>query len=315
MLKKLFYSFVALLILLNPVETIATATSSQEKIDEKFIQTTGAELFCRILGSGSPLIVIHGGAGYITHDYLLPHMEPLAKNNLVVFYDQRGLGRSTGELNPENINIKTYIEDIEAIRSFLGVKKISLLGHSWGGFLAMHYAFLHPESIDKLILVASMPGSSDDLGLFFTEITKRLTPYQEKLEKIESSELYLSGDPQTVENQLKIVFQTYMYCPENVNKLNLLKTKKAILNGFKVWDIFKEQIFMKPYDLTNDMSTLQCPTLIIHGDADPTPFSAAENLKEVIPSSKLIKINQCGHFPFVEQPEVFFKVIKDFLTK
>jgi hypothetical protein len=54
-------------------------------------------------------------------------------------------------------------------------------------------------------------------------------PYQEKLDKIESSELYLSGDPRTVENQLKFVFQTYMYYPENINKLNLWKSQKAAL--------------------------------------------------------------------------------------
>jgi len=58
---------------------------------------------------------------------------------------------------------------------------------------------------------------------------------------------------------------------------------------------------------------LRCPTLIIHGDDDPIPFVTAENLKAAIPSSKLIKIDQCGHFPFVEQPEEFFNAINDFL--
>lgn len=316
MFRKLFGSIIiAATILLNSIGTIDAGDPaiSSRKIDEKFIQAKNAELFCKIIGSGDPLIVIHGGAGYITHDYLLPHMEPIADNNLVVFYDQRGLGRSTGEIIPEQVNIKTFIEDIDAIRSFLGAKKISLLGHSWGGFLAMHYAISYPESIDKLILLSSQPASFKDLGLFFTELEKRIAPYQEELKRIESSESFAAGDPQTVENHLKIFFRTYMHSPENVGKLNLWKSRNAALNGFKVWKIFEEHVFMKPHDLTDHLSTLRCKTLIIHGDSDPIPFSTAENHKAAIPSSKLIKIRQCGHFPFVEQPDEVFKAIKDFL--
>ena len=99
-------------------------------MQEKFIPTEKAELFCKVAGSGKPLIVIHGGAGFLTHDYLLPHLERLSENNLVVFYDQRGLGKSTGELTAESINLKSYVDDIEAIRKSLGAPKVSLLGHS-----------------------------------------------------------------------------------------------------------------------------------------------------------------------------------------
>lgn len=303
MLKKLIYSFVALIIF----------SAAIQQQNEKFIQSGDATLFCKILGSGSPIIVIHGGAGYLTHDHLLPHLEPLANHNQLIFYDQRGLGRSTGAIDAEHINLKTYLEDIETIRISLGAKKVSLLGHSWGSFLAVRYAILYPESVDKLILVSSMPASSNDLGLFFIELQKRLAPYHEKLEKIESSELYLSGDPETVENDQKLVFQTYMFCPENISKLNLWKSQKANQNSFKVWEIFKEQIFMKPYDITLQLKAIESPTLILHGDADPIPYVIAERLNAAIPDSKLIKIEQSGHFPFVEQPDCFFKAIENFL--
>lgn len=313
MLRNIVYRLISTLVLVNAFASAAAAPTAQIKNDEIFIPTSCAELFCHIMGSGDPIIVIHGGAGFITHDYLLSPLAPLAKNRQVIFYDQRGLGKSTGESYPEHINLKTYVEDIEVIRTSLGLKKVSLLGHSWGGLLAMHYALLYPNSIDKLILVSSMPGSSEDLGLFFSELPKRLAPYQEQLDKIESSELYLSGDPQTVENQLKMVFKTYMYSPENINQLNLRKSQKAAIKGFKIWEIFKEQVFMKPYDLTKALRKISCPTLILHGDVDPIPFVAAENLKAAIPSSKLIRMDQCGHFPFVEQPESFLKEVTGFL--
>lgn len=285
---------------------------SVQGTEEKFIQANGAELFTKVMGSGNPLVVLHGGAGFLTHDYLLPHLEPLAENNLVVFYDQRGLGKSTGDITPEQINIKTYVEDIEAIRTSLGLKKISLLGHSWGAFLALHYAMAHPENLDQMILIGSMPISSNDLGLFFKELTERLAPYQEKLKQLESSQSYLSGDPTTVAEDQTITFQTYLYSPDNITKINLWRSQKAILNGFKVWDIFKEQIFMKPYDLTANLKTVQTPTLIIHGEEDVIPFVTAVHLHEAIPNSKLVKIEQSGHFSFVEQPETVFQAIHNF---
>lgn len=283
--------------------------------EETYIKTEGATLYAETSGSGAPLIILHGGLGYLTHDYLLPYMDRLAKDNLVVLYDQRALGKSTGDPVPEQINLHTYIEDLDAVRASLGAKKISLLGHSFGSFLALHYALTHPESVDKLILTSSMPITSQDLSLFFPELAKRFAPYQEELQKIESSEAYLSGDPETVQNQLRIVFQTYMYDPENIKKVNLYRSQKEILNGFKVWDIFKEELFMKPYDMTDQLKKLTNKTLILHGDSDPIPYVTAEHMKDAIPSSTLIKIKQSGHFPFVEQPEPFFKAITEFLNE
>lgn len=301
---KFLCSLTAAALLLQPIDAI-----------EAYIKTEGASLYTQTMGKGSPLIILHGGAGYITHDYLLPHMQRLAKNNLIVLYDQRALGKSTGDPIPEQINLNTYIQDLDAIRASLGVNKVSLLGHSFGSFLALHYAITHPESVDKLILASSMPISTPDLGLFLTEYAKRVAPCANELQKIESSEAYLSGDPETAQNYLKIVYQTYLYDPENIHKLNLFKSQKEVLNGFKVWNIFKEQVFLQPYDMTDQLKKLQNKTLIVHGDVDIIPFAVAEHIKDALPSSTLIKIQNSGHFPFVEQPEPFFKAIEEFLTE
>lgn len=124
--------------------------------------------------------------------------------------------------------------------------------------------------------------------------------------------MYLAGDPQTVEKQQKLDFQTYLYCPEKIDQINLWKSQQANLHGFKIWEIFKESVFMQPYDLTESLTRLQCPTLIIHGVADPMPMVTAERLKALIPSAQLVKIEQSGHFPFVERPDEFFRAIENF---
>lgn len=280
---------------------------------EKFVPAENADLFCKMMGSGKPLIVLHGGAGYLTHEYLLPHLEPLSQDNLVVFYDQRGLGKSTGELTTEQINLKTYVNDIESIRKFLGVKKVSLLGHSWGGLLAMHYALSYPESVDRIILTNSMVASSNDVGLFFAELSKRIAPYQNEIKELESGELFQEGNPETVAHVSELYFQTYMYNPENVKKIKLWKSQKENLNGAKVWEIFKNQVFMQPFDILSEIKMIKCPTLIIHGNEDVLPLASSEHIHDAIGTSELVKIDQCGHFPFVEQPESFFKAIETFL--
>lgn len=290
------------------------AAPALKKVPEQYIQAGDAELYCIKMGSGSPVIVIYGGVGFLTHDYLLPHIVPLMKNHQVILYDQRGMGRSHSEINAEQINLKTYVEDIETIRLSQGCKKVTLLGHSWGGFLAMHYAILHPEAVDKLILVGSMPATSDEMGLFFAEVSKRLEPYQEELEQIESSALYKEGDPRTVEKDQKIVFQTYMYEPKNINRVKFLKSQQPNVNGFQIWELFKDEVFMQPYDLTDQLAKLKCPTLIVQGVVDPMPMVTAERLNALIPHSQLMKMDQCGHFPFVEQPDAFFKGVEAFLS-
>jgi len=313
MIHKLLSSLVVGLILSTSCQASIPDNAYQEQTQEKFIATEGAKLFCRIMGKGAPVIVIHGGPG-LSQEYLLPQMAHLAEHNLIVFYDQRGCGLSTGTLISEQINVKTYIEDIDAIRKSLGVEKISLLGHSWGGILGMQYAISHPKSVDKLILLSTMPASSEDLALFIAEWTQRTAPYREELHTIEASELYLAGDPQTVAKQLEIVFQTYMYRPEDVRKLSLRRSQKAALNGFKVYEIFLNEVFMKPFNLFNDLSKLQCPTLIIHGDTDPIPLTTAEHINKAIPHSRLSVIEHCGHFPYVEQPTELFEAIQNFLS-
>src|SRR4051794_31845293 len=106
--RTLLSALVVELILSVSCQATAPANAHQQQIHEKFIETDGSKLFCRIMGQGMPIVVIHGGAGCITQDYLLPYMARLAEQNLVIFYDQRGLSRSTGELSPEKINIQTY---------------------------------------------------------------------------------------------------------------------------------------------------------------------------------------------------------------
>jgi proline iminopeptidase len=284
--------------------------------EERHIDVGPAKIFCRVMGQvtgqGSPVLVIHGGPG-LCHDYLLPAMAELASNQKVIFYDQRGGGNSGGTIDPATITIDNFVEDIEAIRKAFGIGKISLLGHSWGGHLAMKYATRHPESVDKLILVSSAPANSEDFLLFMQEWTRRVGPYMKEIHLIEETNSYKRGDSETVAQTLKLTFRTYCFRPDDVEKLNLKFSPLANVNGLTSYKILSQNYLSKQFDLTADLKSLTCKTLILHGDVDPIPMLAARHIQESIRGSKLVVLNQCGHFPYVEKPEQFFFLVNEFL--
>lgn len=288
------------------ISCFITFLSAQDVISDD------AKLFCRTFGQGNPLLVIHGGPG-LSQEYLLPQMSELAENNLVIFYDQRGCGQSDGAINERSMTIDVFLNDIETIRKEFGLKKMTVLGHSWGGLLAMHYAINYPESVEKLILLNSIPASNEEFGLFIAEWMKRTAPIQDRLAQIYATEEFEQGDPSTHEHMHRLIFQTYCFLPEKAALLSLNSSRIALQNGEKVNELMRENVLMQPFNLHAKLQNVLMPTLIVHGEYDPVPYSTAQTIHNSIPGSKLFIIPRCGHFPYVEEPETLFKTIKDFL--
>lgn len=284
------------------------------EMEEKFVESTDAQLFCRTAGEGKALIVVHGGPG-LTQDYLLPQFYQLAENNFVIFYDQRGCGRSTGNINSKAMLMHTFVKDLEAIRKAFNLDTVSILGHSWGAFLAMQYAIDHPESVDKLILANALPSTSEGFALFAQESKCRLAPYQEEMDAISNTPAYEEGDPELFERLHRIMFGAYCYDPHSADLLDLRMSREAVLNCIKIHRMVFRNVFGKPYDLNASLTTLAMPTLIIYGDSDPVPSSTAETLHEHIVNSQYVILQHCGHFPHVEVPECFFETIHHFLIE
>jgi proline iminopeptidase len=281
---------------------------------EVFVKADGAELFCRVFGVGSPVIVIHGGPG-LSQDYLLPYMAKLGEHNCAIFYDQRACGLSTGDSTANVIRLETFVEDVELIRKAFGYQKVSILGHSWGGFLAVQYAIAHPESIDKLILLSTAPVSSEDFSLMLKEGAVRMAPYQEELKVIRETKGFAEGDPEINEKYFRITFRSYFFNSRKEDLLNFYMSPKALINGRKVSDLLEQNVFSKPFNFHDALKTLNMPTLIIHGDFDPIPHLTAQKIHEDIRGSTYILLRNCGHFPYVESPEDLFEYLGDFLQK
>lgn len=310
------YSIVLILAFGNVIAAPAKNKQTAKDKQTGYIQVTGGKLYYEQYGSknSNPVIVLHGGPGVLDSSYLLPQMAELAKENEVVFYDQRGSGKSLEfTLDNESINIESFINDLDAVRAKFGYNKFTLVGHSWGGLLAMAYAIKYPQYLNALVLTSSAPSDTAGFQVFAGEYVKRAQSIQPELAVIESSTKFVQGDPATVRQYFKDVFAIYFYKKEQVQDLTLVFTKEGVLSGRKVADLLMHN-YLSNYDLTTQLKTLQLPVLLIHGENDIVPLSTAQATQAAIPESQLVVLKDCDHFPYIEQPGAFFNDMQAFIN-
>ena len=257
-------------------------------------------------GAKTPLVVLNGGPGF-DHNYLLTSdaWDKLAARRTVVFYDQRGTGRS-GELKSgQSCTVADQVADLEALRAKLGAERIDLLGHSWGGLLAMAYAVRHPEHVAHLVLCdSSAPKWSDTeflLKNLFPEASERRDQYDV---------LAALGDAgasvAAVKEYLGMLFVSPRKRDEflaGANQLHLSGAVNEALNS----DLAR-------IDLGPLLGRLKMPVLVLTGrfDANVAP-STAWRIHKAIPGSRFEVFEQSGHLPFFEEPEAFVRSVERFL--
>jgi proline iminopeptidase len=279
---------------------------------EGFVPVKNAELFTREIGEGQPIIVIHGGPDF-DHTYLLPDMDRLADSYRLIYYDQRGRGKSRGELRLEDISIEQTIEDLEGLQNYLGLETVAILGHSWGGHVAMHYALQYPDRVSHMVLMNTAPASYEDHLLVRQDRLGRMAVHAEKLNALKSSAEFRVGDPETVAEYYRIMFSTTIKRPEHLERLNLNWTQEDILRGRAIEEQLMQGLFWSEgFTILPQLNGLHTPTLIIHGDYDWIPVPCAVHIAEAIPGARLAVLSDCGHFAYVEAPDEVHKVMDDF---
>lgn len=159
-----------------------------------FVPVDKAGLYFREIGQGQPIVVLHGGPD-LDLNYLLPEMDRLSAAFRLIYYDQRGRGRSAARVRPEDVSIESEAQDLERVREYFQLESLAVLGHSWGGVLAMEYALRHPRRVSQLILMNTAPASHDDYMLFRQERLKSAPADVEKLKALSSTPGYTEGDP------------------------------------------------------------------------------------------------------------------------
>ena len=286
---------------------------------EGFVRSGPARLYVRDVGQGMPIVVVHGGPDF-DHEYLLPEMDRLAESFHLVYYDQRGRGRSFSGEQPDDITMATEVDDLDQVREWFGFESIALLGHSWGGLLAMEYAIRHPERVSHLILMNSAPASRIDAIALREELARRRSPAQtERMNDLRSDPRFQAGDIDTEAEYYRIHFGTTLRNPDHleavVRRLRTAFTEIGIVAARAIEDkLYEETWSRNQYDLIPALHRLDMATLIIHGDADFVPIDVIRRIADAIPGSLLLVLSDCGHFAYLEQPEQARRSITAFLA-
>ncbi len=234
----------------------------------------------------------------------------------LIYYDQRGRGRSAKNVEPETVSIASEVEDLEHLRRYFRLDFLALLGHSWGCLLALEYAIRHPDRVSHLILMNTAPVSHDDWILFEQEMQKK--PHAQELEALERSPNYEAGDPETVTYANRLFFSTTVREPKNLERLvkNMTHglTKEAVLKVRRIArQLWNETLDFNGYDLTPKLKQISVPTLVIHGDYDFVPQVCASHIADAIPGARFVVLKETGHFAYIESMDEVRKEISKFI--
>ena len=295
----------------NEVETSVNET--ELAVEESTVNINGVDHYIKKVGTGAPVLVLHGGPG-LFHNILEPHFQSIAKKYQLIFYDQRGCGQTAFPTDTSTISVDNYVEDVEGIRNHLKLDKLTIIGHSWGGLLAMHYGSKYPGNLEKMILVAPAPANSDYTKETFGAMQdKRSSDESMELVKVMSSKEFEQRDPKVFLDAIKIGDRVNFDDVNNVDKLyeNVEFTTATANNLLLVNSIMEKNFF--EFDILDQLSNITTPTLIIHGANDNIPFYSSQTTQEHLGNARLVVISKSGHYPFVENQKDFNKEVKDFL--
>lgn len=282
------------------------------------IPVEGAALFVREIGAGPPLLVLHGGPDF-DHHYLLPDLDRLADGYRLITYDQRGRGGSAAGVRPEDVTLESEVADLDRVREHFDLSRVALLGHSWGGVLAMEYATRHPDRVSHLILLATAPASRADYELLRSQRRENEPHVMARLEELWPTPRLQSGDL-AADAEYYLVhfggsFRSSEHLERLIENLRVGATPESIRTARAIEDRLLEQTWLAPaYDLLPALARLTVPTLVLHGDRDLVPLACAEHIAHAIPGARLEVLNDTGHFPYLERPLEVRRVLDSFFT-
>ncbi len=278
----------------------------QPDLQEGYLPLEQAQLSYRTIGQGLPLLLLHGGPSF-DHHYLLPDMDHLADAFRLIYYDQRGRGTSVGKVDPAQVSIQSEMDDLEYVRAYFQLERAALLGHSWGGLLALEYALRHPERVSHLVLLNTAPASHEDCMLFEQERDSHAPDDAVLVRELESSPAYAEGDLAVSAAANRAYFRATLRSPELLDRLiehvHTGWTQEDVLRARAIGNRYWGETYESTgYDLLPKLKEIHIPTLVLHGDYDFVPVACAAHIAEAILAARLVVLSDCGHFSYLERP-------------
>jgi proline iminopeptidase len=290
------------------IQCLLLSFSLSGQVEHNTVKVEDGVISYRSYGSGPTMLIINGGPGFNSNGF-----EALATNISklgfqTILFDQRGTGRSKlKELNEQALSLSKMIEDCESLRKAIGAEEWIVLGHSFGGMLANAYAQQYPNRVSKLILSNSGGLDLKILALLPQALGEKLG--EEKVQLLERYYQASETDDDTIAAQQyrKILASAYVVDQKYVESIakRLAEIDQAI--NQMVWQDMQKNNF----DLVKSAATFKQEVLIIKGESDLLPLEINQLEKDSYPNSKMVILPDCGHYPWLDQAELFYELIKE----
>lgn len=252
------------------------------------------------------LFLLHGGPGGEHSSFKTQHgtLRDVAQ---LVYVDHRGSGRST-PADRSTYTLDENIDDLDALRDYLGLERIAVLGSSYGGMVAQGYAIRYPNRVSNLILVATAPSHR------FMDDARRIVAARGTPEQVQVCERLWSG---TFESLDQLVEYYAIMAPLYSVKYDASKVDEANRRSLRNFDQLNIGFggFLRTYDFIPDLHRIACPTLVMAGAQDwICPPNHSRIIAEKIPRAQLKIFPQSSHSISGDEPEAYFNAVRGFLT-
>ena len=280
------------------------------------IEVTGGRVWSARLGAGDgmPVLLLHGGPGAAS-DYMIPLAERLSEHRPAIVYDQLGCGRSE---HPDDTSLWTVdraVEELDQVRSALGLERCHLLGQSWGGWLAIEYMARRPSGIEKLVLAST----SASIPQFMAEARKLIEALPEPHRSV-LIELGAKGDYDHPDYQAAVEeFYRRHLCRSDPWPEALVRSSEQMdgnqvyltMNGPTEFDVIG---LLREWDRTADLPGITVPTLVTCGRYDEITPACSETITRGLPDARMHVFEQSAHIAHLEEGEAYAALVEEFLS-
>ncbi len=263
----------------------------------------------RTLGKGFPILIINGGPGMNSEGFVDIAKKISELGYQTIIYDQRGTGKSKLEnYDSTTITMDLMVEDIENLRKKLKIKKWIVLGHSFGGLLATHYVAKYPEYIEKIIFSSSGGVNLKFLNYVSQRINFNLTKSdQDSLAFYQNSTL---PENERINKRAKFLAKAYVF---DKSKAPIIAERLTQIN-FNINSLVFQNLQKIKFDYTNKFLDCKIPVLVVQGKNDIISIETAQEIANTFGNSKLVLIDNCGHYGWLDNEKFYIETLKSFLN-
>lgn len=284
---------------------------------EGYINVEGGRIWYKIVGTGkkTPLLLIHGGPGSRSCEGI-PGYSLLSNDRPVIFYDQLGSGHSDRPTDTLLWKLPRFVNEIETLRSTLGLKKINILGSSWGATVLIEYMLTKkPKGVKSVIFsgpLLSTPLWIKDAKILLTQLPKNL---QDTIKKYETLKDYNAPQYLAATDSFYARFMSVKQWPDIPPSTcdGVLGFNDAVYNYMWGPTEFNAPGTLKNFDRTGDLHKLKQAVLFIGGRYDEVRPETIYKFQKLVPKSKAVIIEDAAHYKIIDQPIKFTTAIREFL--